>query len=135
MMQKNGCYNILKNPNLRVIVEASSSGFMNATSTQRAAEKESTTMPRPKGSKNKKTLSVSIPENVEEKIAAVEAEIAELGKTLKAKKAELKELVKAKEEAVRIAAEKKAEEDKAKILEAVEKSGKSIEVILEMLGK
>ena len=39
-------------------------------------------MPRPKGSKNKKTVSVSIQENVEDKIAAVEAEIAELGTQL-----------------------------------------------------
>ena len=67
-------------------------------------------MPRPKGSKNKKT--VSIQENVEEKIAAVEAEIAELGTQLKAKKAELKQLVKAKAESDRIAAERKVEEDK-----------------------
>ena len=71
-------------------------------------------MPRPKGSKNKKT--VSIQENVEDKIAAVEAEIAELGTQLKAKKAELKQLVKAKAESDRIAAERKAEEDKKAIV-------------------
>ena len=37
-------------------------------------------------------MSVSIPENIEDKIAAVEAEIAELGEKIKAKKAELKQL-------------------------------------------
>lgn len=92
-------------------------------------------MPRPKGSKNKKTVSISIQENVEDKIAAVEAEIAELGTQLKAKKADLKQLVKAKAESDRIAAERKAEEDKKAILDAVAKSGKSLEEILEMLGK
>ena len=66
-------------------------------------------MPRPKGSKNKKPIIV---ENIDEKIAAAEKEIAELTDTLKAKK---------------------AEEDKATILAAVEKSGKSVEEILEML--
>ena len=95
--------------------------------------KESNVIPRPKGSKNKKT--VCIQENVEDKIAAVEAEIAELGTQLKAKKAELKQLVKAKAESDRIAAERKVEEDKKAILDAVEKSGKSLEEILEMLGK
>ena len=87
-------------------------------------------MPRPKGSKNKK---VTIIENVDEQIAAVESEISELAATLKAKKSELKELGKAKAEAARIAAEKKAEEDKAAILAAFEKSGKSVEEILDML--
>ena len=88
------------------------------------------TMPRPKGSKNKRPIIV---ENIDEKIAAAEKEIAELTDTLKAKKAELKELVKAKAESAKIAAAKKAEEDKATILAAVEKSGKTVEEILEML--
>ena len=88
-------------------------------------------MPRPKGSKNK--VKTVVMENVDEKIAAVEAEIAELTDALKAKKAELKALVKAKEESNRIAAAKKAEADKAAILAAFEKSGKSVEEILDML--
>ena len=92
--------------------------------------KEMPVMPRPKGSKNKKTVFV---ENIDEKIAATEKEIAELTDALKAKKAELKQLAKAKAESEKIAAAKKAEEDKAAILDAVEKSGKSIEEILEML--
>ena len=87
-------------------------------------------MPRPKGSKNKKTVFV---ENIDEKIAAAEKEIAELTETLKTKKAVLKDLVKAKAENAKIAAAKKAEEDKAAILAAVEKSGKTVEEILEML--
>ena len=45
-------------------------------------------MPRPKGSKNK----VSMIDNVDEKIAAVEAEIEKLTADLKAKKTELKAL-------------------------------------------
>ena len=82
-------------------------------------------MPRPKGSKNKKTISQILPvENIDEKIAAVEAEIEKLTADLKAKKTELKDLLKAKEIAV---------EDKAAILAAVESSGKSIEEILEFL--
>jgi len=92
--------------------------------------KEMPAMPRPKGSKNKKLVIV---ENIDEKIAAAEKEIAELTDTLKTKKAYLKELIKAKAESAKIAAAKKAEEDKATILAAVEKSGKSVEEILEML--
>ena len=45
----------------------------------------------------------------------------------------IKQLVKLKAEAERVAAEKKAEEDKAAILAAVEASGKSVEEILELL--
>ena len=88
-------------------------------------------MPRPEGSKNKTKTGVM--ENADEKIAAVEQEIAELTDTLKAKKAELKSLMKAKAESDKIAAAKKAEEDKAALLAAFEKSGKSIEEILDML--
>ena len=76
-------------------------------------------MPRPKGSKNK----VVIIENVDEKIAAVNAEIERLKADLKAKKDELKTLNKAKLQADKAAAARKAEEDKAKLLEAIEKSG------------
>ncbi len=87
-------------------------------------------MPRPKGSKNKKNL---ILEDIDEKIAAVEKEIADLNGALKAKKTELKKLAKLKAQNAKIAAAKKAEEDKAAILDAVEKSGKSVEEILAML--
>ena len=72
-------------------------------------------MPRPKGSKNKKTISQSTPvaapvavENIAEKIAAVEAEIATIGEQLKAKKDELKALVKEKAKADKAAAKQKA---------------------------
>ena len=93
-------------------------------------------MPRPKGSKNKVKVKEALgfaQEEIEEKIAAAEAEIAALSEQLKAKKAELKALAKAKLEAEKAAAEKKAAEDKKKLLSAVEASGKSIEEILEML--
>lgn len=94
-------------------------------------------MPRPKGSKNRMktvetTLGLTV-EQFEEKIAAVTAEIEQMTESLKAKKAELKELVKGKEAAVAAAAEKKAEEDKEKIMAAVEASGKTVEEILELL--
>lgn len=93
-------------------------------------------MPRPKGSKNKKTaVVVDTVENVDEKIAAVEAEIAALTEELKAKKAELKMLTKAKEKAEKAAAEKQAEEDRAKLLEAITASGKSVDEVLELLKK
>ena len=96
-------------------------------------------MPRPKGSKNKKqagatTELLETVESIDERIAAAEAAVETLGAELKAKKTELKGLLKQKAEAEKIAAEKKAEEDKKAILGAVEKSGKTVEEILEMLG-
>ena len=93
-------------------------------------------MPRPKGSKNKKTLAAVSAQTVSEsdsRIAAVEAEIEELGEKLKARKAELKTLAREKAKADAAAAAKKAEEDKAAILAAVEASGKSLEEILALL--
>ena len=48
-------------------------------------------MPRPKGSKNKP---IEIIENVDEKIAAVEAEIEQMNADMKVKKDELKALKK-----------------------------------------
>ena len=91
-------------------------------------------MPRPKGSTNKKAFEqVESIETIDERIAAAETAIASLSEELKAKKAELKRYQKMREEAERIAAEKKAEEDRAAILAAVEASGKSVEEILELL--
>ena len=96
-------------------------------------------MPRPKGSKNKKAAAANSNEaldilsNIDERIAAAEGAVAKLTEELKAKKAELKQLTKTKAEAERIAAAKKAEEDKEKLLAAVERSGKSIDEILELL--
>ena len=93
-------------------------------------------MPRPKGSKNKKTLaavSAQTADEIDSRIAAVEAEIEELSEKLKVRKAELKTLAKEKAKADAAAAAKKAEEDKAAILAAVEASGKSLEEILTLL--
>lgn len=96
-------------------------------------------MPRPKGSKNKKTAAANTPdinisiESLDEQIRATEAEIESMTASLKNKKAELKALLKTKEKAEKIAAEQKAEEDKIRILDAVAASGKSIDEILEML--
>ena len=65
-------------------------------------------MPRPKGSKNRKSTEfVDTVENIDEKIAATESAIATLTEELKARKAELKELTKAKARAEEYAAEKK----------------------------
>ena len=75
-------------------------------------------MARTKGSKNKATL------KVEEKIAAVMEQIAEKEQELKALKADLKAFQK-----------QKVEEDKPKILEAIEASGKTTEEILAMLAE
>ena len=92
-------------------------------------------MPRPKGSKNKKSLVViDTVENIDEKIATAESAIAALTEELKAKKAELKELTKAKAEAEKLAAEKKAEDDKAKLMEAIAASGKSVDEIISLLN-
>lgn len=89
-------------------------------------------MPRPKGSKNKKIV-VSPEINYEEQIASTQKEIEDITAALKAKKAELKALAKEKAKADKIAAEKKLEEDKARIMDAVAASGKSVEEVLELL--
>ena len=95
-------------------------------------------MPRPKGSKNRvKTAeavnTVLAPEEIGKKIEAVTAEIEKLGEEIKTKKAELKKLMKAKADMEKAAAEKLAQENKARILAAVEASGKSVDEILELL--
>ena len=91
-------------------------------------------MPRPKGSKNKKTaVVIETIENIDEKIAAAETALAEMTKALKAKKAELKELARAKAEADKIAAAKRAEEERTKLLEAVAASGKSMDEIISLI--
>lgn len=87
-------------------------------------------MPRTKGSKNRIQETT-----IEERITAVETEIQKLTEALKVKKTELKNLVKEKAKAERIAAEKKLEEEKAAIMDAVKKSGKSVDEILDFLKK
>ena len=44
-------------------------------------------------------------------------------------------MTKAKATAEKLAAEKKAEEDKAKLLDAIAASGRSIDEIIDMIGK
>jgi Tfp pilus assembly protein PilN len=91
-------------------------------------------LPRPKGSRNRNNAEfVDTVENIDEKIAATESAIATLTEELKARKAELKELTKAKTRAEKLAAEKKAEEDKAKLMDAIAASGKSVDEIIQML--
>lgn len=90
---------------------------------------------RPKGSKNKKSNVTAelLETHFNERIAAAEAAITALTDELKDRKAELKQLIKMKDEAERTVAEKKAEEDKAKIMEALAGSGKSVDEVLELL--
>ena len=76
-------------------------------------------MPRPKGAKNKPKEVITIAEQ----ITKAEAHITEIEEQLKAAKTELKELRKAKKE-----------EEQAKVMEAIEASGKSLEEVLEMLN-
>ena len=87
-------------------------------------------MPRPKGSKNRKTRII---EDVDAKIAAAQAEITRLSAELKARKTELRALSRAKLNAEKVAAARKAEEDKKAILAAAEASGRTVEEILEFL--
>ena len=95
-------------------------------------------MPRPKGSKNRvkkaETVNkVQAPEEIGKKIDEITAEIDKLGEEIKTKKAELKNLMKVKADMEKAAAAKKAEENKAKIMAAVEASGKSVDEILALL--
>ena len=86
--------------------------------------------------RRKKTIGEILPvEAINEKIAALEADIEKINADLKAKKAELKALAKDKEAAIKAAAEKKVEEEKAAILDAVKSSGKTVEEILDFLKK
>lgn len=73
-------------------------------------------MPRTKGSKNKVVLSV------DERIAAVTAEIESLQEQVKEKKAELKQLKAEKEE-----------EDRKRLFAAVAASGKSIDEVIALI--
>ena len=91
-------------------------------------------MPRPKGSKNKKKIvQIDSLEVIEAKIAETEQSIERLSAELKAEKLALKELVKSKEIALKMEAEKRAAEDKATILAALENSNKSLDEILTFL--
>lgn len=91
-------------------------------------------MPRPKGSKNKpKTETALSLDQLNEQIAATESEIATLTEQMKAKRAELKELIKSREAAEAAAAEAHEEEQKAKLLDAVSASGKSIDEVIALI--
>ena len=92
-------------------------------------------MPRPKGSKNKKTATTTIisVEEYDAQIAALNTEIETMTAELKNKKAELKKLTKERTAAEEAAVAAKAEEDKTKLLQAVAASGKSIDEVLELL--
>lgn len=88
-------------------------------------------MSRPKGSKNKKNIVV--PADIDEQIAAVGIEIAKMSESVREKKLQLKNLNKLKVIAERQAEEQRAAEQKQKLLDAFEASGKSIDEVLELL--
>ena len=91
-------------------------------------------MARTKDTTKKKRLSVFMdPSGVDKKIAAVEEEIESLSRQLKDKKNQLKSLTKEKDILAAQEAERKAEEDKQRLYDAVMASGKSIEDILASL--
>ena len=75
-------------------------------------------MPRPKGSKNKAS---KLP--ADERLVAIDAEIAELQKEIAKKKRERKKII-----------EQKNAEDQKKLLAAVQNSGMSIEDAIALLG-
>ena len=91
-------------------------------------------MPRPKGSKNKPKVETTLTvDQLNEQISATEAEITALTEQLRTKKAELKALTKDREAAEKAAAEAKEAEQKAKLLEAVASSGKSIDEVIALI--
>ena len=91
-------------------------------------------MPRPKGSKNKPKVETTLSvDQLNEQISATEAEITALTEQLKTKKAELKVLTKEREAAEKTAVEVKEAEQKAKLLEAVASSGKSIDEVIALI--
>ena len=93
-------------------------------------------MPRPKGSKNKPKVETTLSvDQLNEQISATEAEIASLTDQLKTKKAELKALTKDREAAEKVAVEAKEAEQRAKLLEAVANSGKSIDEVIALLSE
>ena len=95
-------------------------------------------MPRPKGSKNRVKKSeikdkILAPKDLEKMIIKLTDEVRKLEEETKAKKAELKKLMLIKTDMEKNAERKKAEENKARIMAAIEASGKSVEEILDML--
>ena len=95
-------------------------------------------MPRPKGSKNRVKKSeikdkILAPKDLEKMIIKLTDEVRKLEEETKAKKAELKKLMLIKTDMEKNADRKKAEENKARIMAAIEASGKSVEEILDML--
>ena len=95
-------------------------------------------MPRPKGSKNRVKKSeikdkILAPKDLEKMIIKLTDEVRKLEEETKAKKAELKKLMLIKTDMEKNAERKKAEENKARIMAAIEASGKSVDEILDML--
>ena len=92
-------------------------------------------MARPKGSKNKKTVEAVSTDQIKEAITAAEEKLMDLTEQTKATRAEIKALKKQLADAEAAEAAAKAEADRERIMEAVKNSGKSVDEILELIGK
>ena len=73
-------------------------------------------MPRPKGSKNR------APQSIDERIAALEAELTTLRETVAAKEAELKQLQETRDKELIKA-----------LMDAIAESGKSVQEVIDMV--
>ena len=91
-------------------------------------------MPRPKGSKNKKATELDL-EVINAKISSLSEEISELSSSLAAKKKQLTSLKRDRTKAEQFAEVKKENEERNKLMHAIEASGKSVDEVLAMLNK
>ena len=81
----------------------------------------------------KKDIPYKTVAEVDERIAALNAEIEDLNQTVKAKKKEVKELVRSRIVVEKMEAEARAEEAKAELMKAIEESGKSYDDVIRMV--
>lgn len=76
---------------------------------------------------------VSILQSIDDRLAAAEAQLADLDEQVKAKKTEIRKLQKEKEAELRAAAEQKAAEERAALMKAFIDSGKSFGEVMSFL--
>ena len=70
---------------------------------------------------------------IDDRLAAAEAQLADLDEQVKAKKTEIRKLQKEKEAELRAAAEQKAAEERAALMKAFSDSGKSFGEVMSFL--
>ena len=90
-------------------------------------------MPRPKGSKNKPKEMSKTTISTEKNIEIVTKEIQDLTQKLRDSKKKLKALQKLQIKEQKEAEKRKSEENNKQLLDAIAKSGKSMEELLEFL--